>query len=73
MHIGGGTGGGAGGAIPPPRFERGLECPSAPAGLGGMPLYRPPPHPQCLTFIGINTFDQFRPQVKFPFTASYYS
>ena len=33
------------------------------------PLPRPPPPPpplQCLTFIGINTFDQFRPRVKFP-------
>ena len=65
-------GGRGGGASPPPRFEGGggLECPSAlPQVLGGMPLDHPP---QCLTFIGINTFDQFRPppQVKFPSTAS---
>ena len=62
---------GAGGASPPPpRFEGGLEIPSAPYIGSGVPL---DPPPQCLTFIGINTFDQFRPQVKCPSTASGYN
>ena len=34
-----------------------------PPGLKVDPLLK---WPQCLTFIRINTFDQFRPQVKFP-------
>ena len=37
-----------------PRFEGGVEWPSVPQVLGAMPL---DPPPQCLTFIGINTFD----------------
>ena len=55
LVMGGGTGGRG-----PPRFEGGLECPSAPPPRfwEGCP---PRPPPQCLTFIGINTFYQFRP------------
>ena len=40
-----------------------------PQVLGGMPPDTPPP-PQCLTFIGINTFYQFHPQAKCPSVAS---
>ena len=40
-------------------------------GGGGVPpRFEGGPPPQCLTFIGINTFDQFRPQVKFPYAPS---
>ena len=50
-------GAGAPAPPPPPRFEVGgwnvLQPP--PQVLRGMPLG--PPLPQCLTFIGINTFD----------------
>ena len=50
-------------SAPQVKFPPAHYAPPFPPSLPPAPL---PPPLQCLTFIGINTFDQFHPQVKFP-------